>query len=246
MQILLQTDQNTLDYQILEELLDYAKYLHTCQKISLSSFVCSSENYKEYIPIGTLEFVGTWFKKYYPHVKMTPVEIPKCLQMPPFLKRKYQTIKANDTPSYFPCFVKDATKLKSFHGILYSFSEWLQEAKADHEYIISEPLDILAEYRIYVMDGKIENVCNYNGDVTIFPDMNIVRMAMTKYELEEDYPKSYTLDVMISRQNGTELLEIHPFCAVGLYSTLWGQNLLYAYRDGINYYINHCQEEGKR
>lgn len=248
MQILFQTDQNKTDYQILKEILIHSKYLHSCVEISLKEFQNSSDlycDYRDYIPIGTLGFVRTWLNKYHPGVEMTPIEIPECLQMPPFLKRKYQKTKANGIPSFLPCFVKDATVLKSFHGILYNHSEWLKELKPEHEYIVSEPLDILAEYRIYVIDGKIENVANYNGDVSIFPDMDLVRMAVAKYNLEENAPKSYTMDVMISKQNGTELLEIHPFCAVGLYSTLWGQNLLYAYQDGIDYYIKNCQKQRK-
>ena len=34
----------------------------------------------------------------------------------------------------------------------------------------------------------------------------------------------------------------HNFVSVGLYGTLWGNNLIYAYKDGIDYVINDNKE----
>jgi hypothetical protein len=53
-----------------------------------------------------------------------------------------------------------------------------------------------------------------------------------------DYPRSLTIDVMVT-DKGTELIEIHPFVSCGLYGTLWGDSLVYAYRDGIDYVLRH-------
>lgn len=36
-------------------------------------------------------------------------------------------------------------------------------------------------------------------------------------------------------KKSTALIEVHNFTSCGLYSTLWGNNLLTAYKDGIKY-----------
>ena len=38
---------------------------------------------------------------------------------------------------------------------------------------------------------------------------------------------------------GTAITEIHNYTSLGHYSTLFGDNLLYAYRDGIDYLLKH-------
>ena len=103
---------------------------------------------------------------------------------------------------------------------------------------VSELVDILSEYRVYIIDGQIENVCNYNGSPLIFPDMELVSKANSIYMTKPDYPRSLTIDVMVT-ERGTSLIEIHPFISVGLYSTLWSDRLLNAYVDGIRYVLEH-------
>jgi hypothetical protein len=39
-------------------------------------------------------------------------------------------------------------------------------------------------------------------------------------------------------KEGTAIIEIHNFTSIGLYTTIWGNELLYAYRDGIDYLLN--------
>ncbi|MGU8989666.1 hypothetical protein ACV3V0_18445 [Clostridium perfringens] len=41
---------------------------------------------------------------------------------------------------------------------------------------------------------------------------------------------------------GTSIIEIHNFHSLGLYSTLFGDNLAYAYRDGIDFIIRNNSE----
>lgn len=57
------------------------------------------------------------------------------------------------------------------------------------------------------------------------------------YSMQYDCPKAYTMDLAVN-EKGTLLLEIHPWIAVGLYNSLWNRNLLYAYRDGIQYVLD--------
>lgn len=67
----------------------------------------------------------------------------------------------------------------------------------NHLYQVSEVVDILSEYRVYIINGNIENIVHYNGDPTIFPDVKLIEEANLLYSKEKDYPKSYSMDVMV-------------------------------------------------
>lgn len=110
-----------------------------------------------------------------------------------------------------------------------------------HKYVLSQYRDIISEYRVYVIDNNISAISLYNGDPCIFPDVRLLRKAISLIELNEKWLKSYTIDVMITKE-GTSIIEIHDFTSIGLYSTLWGSDLLYAYRQGIDYLLNDNKE----
>lgn len=210
------------------------------------------EIYKKSIPIGSINFVSTWLKVFYNIDKENPIEIPPILRTDEFLKRKYSIVTADKLPRTGRYFIKDVSKLKEFtySGDLeyFLFDEMFEPAKSpydyslrinpDHLFQVSEIINILSEYRVYIIDGKIENIANYNGDVTLFPDVELIKKANDLYSTQPDYPKSYSMDLMITPR-GTAITEIHNYTSLGHYSTLFGDNLLYAYRDGIDYLLKH-------
>lgn len=210
--------------------------------------------YENAIPIGNIPFINAWLEIFKGIKNQNPIEIPPILRTDEFLKRKYSIVKKENIPTSGYYFIKDASELKvfSYNGNLeYLFSdETIWDSKKDtfldfslqldksHYYQVSEVVNILSEYRVYIINGEIENIQNYNGDPTLFPDINLIRKANLLYSTQKDYPKSYSLDIMITPK-GTSIIEIHNFTSLGLYSTLWGTNLLYAYRDGIDYLVNY-------
>lgn len=210
------------------------------------------EIYKKSIPIGSINFVSTWLKVFYNIDKENPIEIPPILRTDEFLKRKYSIVTADKLPRTGRYFIKDVSKLKEFtySGDLeyFLFDEMFEPAKSlydnslrinpGHLFQVSEIVNILSEYRVYIIDGKIENIANYNGDVTLFPDVELIKKANDLYSTQPDYPKSYSMDLMITPR-GTAITEIHNYTSLGHYSTLFGDNLLYAYRDGIDYLLKH-------
>lgn len=272
MNILLQKQERgikTLDIEnrILKNILDNNKQLHQYTELTLTDFMqlahSNAENvninsYRDYIPVGSIEFVSAWMQLFYNH-ELNPVEIPKVLRTEEFLKRDYKIVRACDLPKSGRWFIKDVSQLKAFSmcwdfdiaqidRFLLSPDALIGKQKDPedtnvylnntHLFQVSELLDILAEYRIYIIDGMIENVCLYNGSARYYPDMKLIDKTNLIYSIESDWPCSYTIDVAVTSK-GTHLLEIHPFACIGLYSTLWPQELPYAYKDGINYYIQH-------
>lgn len=212
---------------------------------------------EEYIPIGTIEFVTKFINLMHGIKKENPIEIPEYLRTEEFLKRDYKIVKWDELPEEGNgnLFIKDVSTLKKF-GIevntdYHNIKTWINhkdnvfntELNLDKNslYQISSIFDIVSEYRVYVLQGGIVNISNYNGDVTLFPDIKLIKKAVMLINYYEKWLKSYTLDVMVG-EKGTALIEIHNFTSVGLYNTLWGNNLLYGYRDGIDYLINDNKE----
>lgn len=223
------------------------------------------KNYPNYIangiPIGTIDFVGAWLSIFKNVKNMNPIEIPPILRKDEFLKRDYAIVTSDKLPKSGKYFIKDVSKLKSFSSLSYDDIRYLpldemlkspmeikdlRENKLNtalyldntHLYQVSEKVNILSEYRVYIIDGEIQAISNYNGNPCILPDISLIQKANLLYSTQPNYPKSYTMDIMVN-ERGTSIIEIHPFTSIGLYNSLWGNNLLYAYRDGIDYYVNH-------
>ena len=254
MKVLLQTNSKCLDTEelLVENLLKRIRYsLIDYDKIELADLNKSEYNIKDLIPIGTIEFVTKYLSNTYKIEKENPVEIPEYLRTDEFLKRDYRITtwdKLPDTGSYF---IKDVSELKTFGQVInldyQNIKEWFEKPSNEfstqlvlnkqHLFQVSSLFDVKSEYRVYVIDNKIENICNYNGDCTLLPDINLIKKAVELIKFNEKWLTSYMIDIMVGKE-GTAIIEIHNFASVGLYSTLWGNNLIYAYRDGIDYLVN--------
>lgn len=200
------------------------------------------------MPIGEIGFVQDCLS-----LKENPIEIPKYLRTEEFLKRDYKLVSWKDVPRRGRYFLKDVSNLKAYGKVVnaeYEITDelWTYEKKNDWDstlvldknatFLVSSLVNILAEYRVYVFGNDIiENICCYNGDCTILPDIALIKKAVSLINYNEDYLRAYTIDVAVTTV-GTVLLEVHNFTSCGLYSTLWGSSLLSAYRDGILYLRN--------
>lgn len=206
------------------------------------------DRYKEKaIPIGSLQYVQKWMQHFFQIDRLNPMEIPFCLQSDYYLKRKYEIVSYDELPVSGCWFIKDVSEMKSMTHIGNKI-DLLKTADPEHIYQCSEYVqNIRAEYRLYFIGGKLENVCNYYGDPACNIDFDLVLSADKKMKTFDNYPRSYIMDVMVTPR-GTALIELHPFVGIGLYSTLWGENLLNAYADGIHYlrYFNTPCTEGRR
>lgn len=208
------------------------------------------------IAIGEIRFVEKFLKIFHGIEHEVAIEIPPCLRTDKFLKRKYSIVPAWEIPRKGTYFLKDATKQKtlSYRGELSVFlddemfepkiSEFDASVRIDYEHLyqVSEVVNVLSEYRIYVMDGIVETISHFAGDPYKLPDVDLIKEAVEIYGKEEDCPGSYSLDVMVTPK-GTAITEVHNFMCLGLYNVIWNENLLYAYRDGWEYVLKHNTEQ---
>lgn len=217
---------------VINQSVEYKTGICSYKEIDIAN-ICNDNN-KNGIPVGDIEFIEKWLNHFY-NKSMIPIEIPQILRTPEFLKREYKICTPEEFPSSGRYFIKNADKLKdwSYCG---NIENIMNQLNKDTNYVVSEEVNILSEWRIYVISGQIENTSNYDGDPTIFPDVTLIKKAITIYSAYNNSPKSYSIDVMVTSK-GTSIIEIHPFAAIGLYSSLWDISLARAYKDGIDYYI---------
>ena len=243
MTFLLQTNNPTMKLELFlwRDLLEEHTCPHTideCSYLELPEYI-ETHDIKQVVPMGSIAFTNLFFKLAYNIEKMNPVEIPPCLRDTKFLGRQYSIVDAKDVPEQGYYFVKDASSFKamSYMGHLQNFNR--EELVDSNPYVVSEVLEVLAEYRVYFLRGEVYAIEYYNGNPLCFPDRNTIMNANMRYSREKDYPGSYTMDVMVTK-DGTFLTEIHPVMfACGLYTTVLGTDFLNAYIDGLHYILNH-------
>jgi len=249
---LLQTASGALENEerFVEQALKDARFVHQYDKVTLEDLQHIED--KDRIPIGTIEFVTAYLNKHHGIVQENPIEIPVYLRTDEFLKRDYVITTWDKLPKSGRYFIKDVSQLKNFGSVVQAeyfitdelfnhvptskFDSTLVLSK-DHLYQVSSEFPIQSEYRVYVLQGQIECISHYNGDCTVLPDIELIKKAVSLINYHEKWLKSYTIDVMIG-PCGTAVIEVHNFTSVGLYSTLWGSNLLYGYANGIDYLLN--------
>ena len=241
-----------MDNIILKKLIENENFLHEYIEISLCDFYDNNIlknkkdfniDYTEYIPLGTIQFTQDYFKIFHNIEKLNPIEIPKILRNKYFLNREYKIVSGKDIPKTGNYFIKDVNDLKQFTycGTLPIDKTIYPEINIDNKklYQLSEIIDIISEYRVVFIDGELYSITNYDGDVTVYPDIELLQKANQIYQLQPDCPKSYSLDVAITKQGLTSILEIHILFSTGIYTTVNGSNYLYGLRDAYYYTLNH-------
>lgn len=165
---------------------------------------------EDVVPIGTVEFVLEYLKKYYYIDNIKPLNIPQKLMKPEYLKR-WVHFSNNDKPIFNagdkPIFVKDNTKIKGFTNFIEPTRGY-----PSGEYLVSEYIDIDSEWRAFVFNNELVGLQNYSGDFTMFPDVTLVEQMIKDF----NYPHPYTLDIGINNK-GTFIIECHDFFSCGLY-----------------------------
>lgn len=203
------------------------------------------------VPVGTLSFVGEWLRRVHGVEQMNPIEVPDCMRVDRFLGRDYAVVDGADVPKNGYRFCKDAGRLKGFSNI--GPLELLHASVddvivANHPYVVSEVVNINAEYRVIVINDKIEAIQFYDGHPTVFPDVTTIENMVTFYQIDRQRPRAYALDVAVvptvvigdlapESSSMTIVIENHPAACFGTYGYV-SNDLPYMYRHGIDYYIN--------
>ena len=167
---------------------------------------CFQEPRKSGIPVGSVEFVCDWLKKYgYPVPE--PRNVP--IELFPFAGREILN-GIESTQFNKDCFIKSNDLIKSsVNGVLKNGI-----ILPPGNYQFSSLVDFTSECRAFVWRGSLVGLQNYSGEFTVFPNVQVIHNMIAAYK---SAPCAYTLDVGIKNTGETCVVEVHDFFSCGLY-----------------------------
>jgi hypothetical protein len=80
--------------------------------------------------------------------------------------------------------------------------------------MLSNVVNIVSEYRCYVIENKLVGIKHYLGDFKIFPNVDFIEETIKNYE---NQPIGYTIDFGVTDQNETILIEVNDGWSIGNY-----------------------------
>lgn len=195
------------------------------------------DDFTDYTPVGSIEFVGQHLKEYYGIEYQNPIEIPKEMRNKHYVGRFYSILPIDKLPNRGFSFIKDVSRLKSYVGLM-AITEENKKYLTGEIYQISEYTPFMSEYRVFVLKGNIQAIQHYKEDVTIFPNVEVIKEIIRDYENTNNASSAYTVDIGITEDNRTLLIEIHTFASCGTYG-FYGSSLFDMYKNGYEYLIKN-------
>ena len=177
-------------------------------------------NPDEDIIVGSVEATVEFFK-------YCGIEVPKAISYPeslkPYLGRDIVEMNFGDlTSEGYPYFVKPSAQIKLFTGDVVSHDEHLgylvlNGAEPDTKIFKSTLINFESEYRCFVTKGELRGMKHYLGEFETFPNMLMIHEMIAEFEKSGEAPSAYTLDVGITDEGLTLLVEVNDMWAIGSY-----------------------------
>lgn len=73
-----------------------------------------------------------------------------------------------------------------------------------------------SEWRVFVFNGEVRDIRCYSGDVCTLPDKEYVEKIAKTYS-DTSGKHAFTVDVMVTDEGKTDIVELHDFFSCGLY-----------------------------
>lgn len=115
-----------------------------------------------------------------------------------------------------PMFVKPV-KPKEFNGVvLKSMLDLLPIINKKDDILVyaSDPIDIVSEFRVYVLDGEILGVKHYYGEWNVTPDIHFINEVIQTYKPS---PVAYGVDIGVKKTGESFVIEVNDGCNLGNY-----------------------------
>lgn len=130
----------------------------------------------------------------------------------------------NSNPDMWPVFIKPVEN-KKFKGRVIRKSADLigcGNYNEDSQVYCSELVNLISEYRVFVLYGKIIDVRRYGGRWDVTCSKSVVESCIKDFR---NAPQAYAIDFGITEKNETILIEVNNTCSIGSYGL---DPLLYA------------------
>lgn len=215
---------------------------------TMEYYTCLKE-VDQIVPVGNIDFVRGWLKKTLGSDKMEPIEVPESLRE--FTGRFYKIMDGSEITHEMAdgdFFIKDASELKRWNNLLYKGVDVYNKIEPDRKYVVSEWINFVAEYRVFVFDDEVMACQHYLGDALRFPNGGTIDKMVKAYKKQER-PRAYTLDIglelMDDGSTWTEIIEVHPFVSCGLYG-FCDEKILPMLTAGFDWYKQQILKEKQR
>lgn len=163
-------------------------------------------------------YVGTVRERLYDFGITTP-EIDYPYELTQYLGRKIWKSRintVNEHPELWPVFVKSVED-KKFTGVVVRQPKDLigcGSYDGNAECWCSEIVDFIAEWRVFVIYGKIVDVRPYKGDWRTHYDPSPIEKAVSEYL---SAPAAYAIDFGVTSDGRTLMIEVNDGYALGSY-----------------------------
>lgn len=186
-----------------------AEIVHFCNMTELS------ESTKEDIVIG---YVGTVRDRLFQlGIKITEIDYPEELKK--YLGRKIWKSSINtiaNNPNLWPVFVKSIDNKRITGKVISSIHDLVGcgEAGDNAEVYCCEPINFVAEWRVFLRYGEILDVRSYKGDWRAHYDFKVIESCVKDYVTA---PKGCSIDFGLTEDGRTLLIEVNDGYALGCY-----------------------------
>jgi hypothetical protein len=109
-------------------------------------------------------------------------------------------MKPNNVKEFTPTIIKNFNDLINYNDF--------------NDFIISEVVDFVSEYRCYIIDRKIVGCYHYLGDIYQYPNLKLVDDMIKDFK---SAPIGYSIDVGILPNGETALVECNDGWSLGNY-----------------------------
>lgn len=150
-------------------------------------------------------------------IECTAINYPKELEK--YLGRKIWKSTINEianSPTEWPIFVKSVEGKRLSGRVINSSHDLVGCGYCDDNYevLCSEPVDFIAEWRVFVRYGKILDVRPYKGDWKVHYNPDAIENAVKDYV---NAPNAYGIDFGVTSGGDTLLVEVNEGYALGCY-----------------------------
>ena len=178
------------------------------------------------LPLSRETLVHGWVRTVQDALRQVGAQVPPPLDYPeelsPFLGREVRLTTLGEVHKTFienesPLFIKPVAH-KMFTGhTLERFSDLAETTNIDPSTPIwaSGVVNFASEYRCFVHAGSLIGVQRYCGDNWILPDKKVVIQMIRAYQ---NRPIAYGLDVGVTAQGETLLVEVNDWHSLGNYA----------------------------
>jgi hypothetical protein len=184
------------------------------------------------VPVSKANIVVGFIEDTIEYFKNLGVVVPSAMNVPPELSKyakrgiSYVTMAELKQLTKFPIFAKPNLVAKEFvAGVIRNKADielYLRDVPDDMPVMLSEVVDLVTEYRCYVINGKLVGIYFYLGDFRIFPDVSVIDAAILDFK---SAPSAYTLDFGVTSDGQTILIEAQDAWSIGNYGL---ENKLYS------------------